>query len=285
LLVSHDAGGAEILSSWMRRQPAGEVACVLEGPARHVFARKLGAVPETTLEQGLAEADSLLCGTSWQSTLELDALSLARARGVPSASFLDHWVNYGERFRLAGREQLPDELWVGDEHALARAQAQFPGLPVRLVPNPAFEDIRAEAAGWPARPRGAALSVLYVCEPVSDFGHMPGDPRGVGYDEHQALRHFLSKLDALGAPVARVRVRPHPSEVAGKYDWALGFEGRPVERGGQATLMQEIADSDVVAGVESMALVTALLADRRALSCIPPGGRPCVLPFAEIERL
>jgi hypothetical protein len=33
-----------------------------------------------------------------------------------------------------------------------------------------------------------------------------------------------------------------------------------------------------------MALVTALLAGRRVLSCIPPGGRPCVLPFAEIER-
>jgi hypothetical protein len=284
LLVSHDAGGAELLSSWLRRQEGADVACVLEGPARAIFARKLGKVRETRLAEGIAGASSLLCGSSWQSTLERDALAMARAQRVPSASFIDHWINYRERFELGGQLQLPDELWVGDEHARERAAAAFPGLPLRLVDNPYFQDIRREAAGWPPRPRGEGLSVLYVTEPVSDFGHMPGVPASVGYDERGALTHFLRRLGALGAPVAKLRLRPHPSEPAEKYRWAIGFEGLPVEAGGIGTLMEEIAAADVVAGVESMALVTALIAGRRTLSCIPPGGRACVLPFPEIER-
>ena len=32
-------------------------------------------------------------------------------------AFLDHWTNYRERFLLDGSPVLPDELWVGDEHA------------------------------------------------------------------------------------------------------------------------------------------------------------------------
>jgi hypothetical protein len=285
LVVSHDAGGAEVLSSWLRRQREADFWCVLAGPAQRIVARKLGQVREVSRADGLAAADSLLCGTSWQSTLERDALTLARERGVPSASYIDHWVNYRQRFALDGQLQLPDELWVGDAHAWRRAAEAFPGLPLRLVENPYFHDIRAEAARWPPRLAGATLSVLYVCEPVSDFGYMPGDPSSVGYDERSAIEYFLDRLGTFGSPVECVRLRPHPSEPAGKYDWALGWRGLPVERGGERALMEEIAAADVVAGVESMALVTALFAGRRAISCIPPGGRPCVLPFAEIERL
>ena len=285
LVVCHDAGGAEIVSSWLRRHGDADYACVLEGPARHVFERKLGAVPETSLAQGIVDADSLLCGTSWQSTLEFEAIGAARRRGLPSAAFLDHWINYTERFQHEGETRLPDELWVGDDFARDRAEAEFPGSPVRLVGNPFLEDIREEVAKLPLRAGTGALSLLYVSEPVSEFGHMPGDPSGVGYDEHQALAFCLQRLDRLDPRIARVVVRPHPSEPAGKYDWAIGFRGLPVSLGGRAPLLEEIAGSDIVAGVESMAMVIGLLAGKRVLSCIPPGGRPCVLPFPEIERL
>lgn len=34
-----------------------------------------------------------------------------------------------------------------------------------------------------------------------------------------------------------------------------------------------------------MAMVIGLLAQKRVISCIPPGGRPCSLPQKEIEPL
>lgn len=286
LVVCHDAGGAEILSSWLRRRGDTDFACVLDGPARGVFARKLGAVPEMTLEAGMTASDSLLCGTSWQSTLEFDALALARERGIRSFSFLDHWINYRERFQHGGATHLPDEFWVGDQFALALAQVEFPGSIVRLVGNPYFDEIRESVSALPPRsPIVGSASVLFVCEPVSEFGHMPGDSRSVGYDEHEALAYLLRNLGSLGVNVERVVVRPHPSEPVGKYAWAIGFEGLPVVPGGDGSLLEEIAACDIVAGIESMAMVVGLMAGRRVVSCIPPQGRDCVLPFPEIERL
>jgi hypothetical protein len=275
LVVSNDAGGAEILSSWLLREGLDRVSCVLDGPALQVFARKLGPVPRVSLQEGMARADSLLCGTGWQSTLEFDAMALAGERGLPSIAWLDHWVNYRERFQRADKTVLPDEIWVGDEFALARARELFPRTPVTLAGNPYFDDVRAEAKRFPPRPATGPATVLYVCEPV----------RQAAYDEHQALALFLERIPDLGVPVERVIVRPHPSDPAGKYAWAAAFAQTKVEIGGTHSLMEEIAVADIVAGLQSMAMVIGLLAGRRVVSCIPPGGAPCVLPFPQIETL
>ncbi|MES2911971.1 MAG: hypothetical protein V4718_11315 [Pseudomonadota bacterium] len=286
-LVSHDAGGAEILSSYIRQRG---LPClyVLEGPAVQVFGRKLGAIQTTPLAAAISQASSLLCGTSWQSDLEFNALGLAREAGKPSAAFLDHWVNYRERFTRGSDVRLPDEIWVGDSIARNIAAAVLPGVPVRLVDNPYFADLRAEL-GTLVRshaPASDSLSVLYVCEPVRE--HMLrqfGNARHLGYVEEEALTHFLGHIHTLGKAVSRVVVRPHPSEARDKYDWAQAQCPVPLVRGGGQTLMQEIVDCDVVVGCESMAMVVALLAGKRVISCIPPGGRRCVLPYPEIELL
>lgn len=288
-VVSHDAGGAELISSYVRQQG---LSClyVLEGPALRVFERKLGAVRTVPLEAAVAQASSLLCGTSWQSDLEFNALALAREAGKPAAVFLDHWVNYRERFTRGAEVRLPDEIWVGDSLAKDLAATMLPGVPLRVVENPYFKDLRQELASLMPGPDADAgdgkLSVLYVCEPVSE--HMKrqfGNERHLGYVEQEALAYFLAHTQALGQPVGRIVIRPHPSEPANKYDWATTACSLPVVIGGGQTLLQEVVDCDVVVGCESMAMVVGLLAGKRVVSTIPPGGRPCVLPYPEIERL
>jgi hypothetical protein len=288
-LVSHDAGGAELISSYVRQQG---LSClyVLEGPALRVFERKLGLIQTVPLETAVAQASSLLCGTSWQSELEFNALALARKAGKPAVVFLDHWVNYRERFTRGAEVHLPDEIWVGDNMAKALAERLLPDVPLRLVDNPYFRDLRKELGSLTRNPEAVAdagkLSVLYVCEPVSE--HMQrqfGNERHLGYVEHEALAYFLAQLPALGQPVGRIVIRPHPSEAAGKYDWARAEQGIQVVIGGGQTLLQEVVDCDVVVGCESMAMVVGLLAGKRVVSTIPPGGRACMLPYSQIERL
>lgn len=286
-VISHDAGGAELLSSFVRQQG---LSClyVLEGPALRVFERKLGPIRTLSLEAAITQASSLLCGTSWQSDLEFNALARARELGKPAVAFLDHWVNYRERFTRGTEVRLPDEVWVGDSIARDLAAATLPGVPLRLVDNPYFADLRQElAALTPSQDADAdKLSVLYVCEPVSQHMKLQfGNERHLGYVEHEALAYFLAHLHALGQPVGRIVIRPHPSEPANKYDWAQAQCDLPVARGGSQTLLQEIVDCDVVVGCESMAMVVGLLAGKRVVSSIPPGGRACALPYPEIERL
>ena len=286
-VVSHDAGGAEILSSYVRQQGM-PVQLVLDGPARRVFERKLGAVALTSLDEAVRQCDWLLTGTSWQSDLEIDAIRLARQAGKRSASFIDHWINYADRFTRHGDTHLPDEIWVGDAIAEQIARRHFPSTPVHVVANPYFADIRAEIARLPASvgDRADGARVLYVCEPVREHGlRQFGNERHFGYVEEDALRFFLSHVGALGERVGRITIRPHPSEASDKYAWAARDFALPIASGGQQPLVAEVAAADIVVGCESMAMVVGLLAGKRVISCIPPGGRPCGLPQPDIEHL
>jgi hypothetical protein len=286
-IVAHDAGGAEVLSSFVRRN---QLACLyaLTGPARAVFERKLGPVTVLPVEEAVRQADGVLCGSSWQSDLEFTAIKLARALGRPCTTFLDHWVNYRERFCRLGECCVPDQIWVGDAYAEAIARARFPEVSVRLVENPYLQDVCADlAAVVHSRPRGTdGVSVLFVGERVGDQARaLFGDERHWGYTDEDALLFFLTHVAILGGNIARIVIRPHPSERADRYKCARAAFSLPIVVGGAKTLVEEVAASDVVVGCESMAMVIGLLAGKRVISCIPPGGRRCALPHAGIESL
>jgi hypothetical protein len=287
VLASHDAGGSELVSSYVR-QHGLECAYALAGPAQKIFERKLGAIATLPLEEAINQGDWLLCGTSWQSDLEWHAIGLARACGKHSIAFLDHWTGYRERFLRGGVAHLPDEIWVGDQIALDMAHSIFPGIPVLLVPNPYFIDLEADLAAMHCRPpkNNIGLDVLYVCEPIGEGALRAfGNERHWGYTEHEALRYFFSNLQALDAPVNRIVIRPHPAEAQNKYLWARREFDLPIAFGQKKSLLEEIVDCDVVVGCASMAMVVGLLAGKRVVSSIPPGGRACSLPQPEIELL
>src|SRR6185295_16936876 len=110
-IASHDAGGAEILACYVA-QTGLRCRFALEGPALKVFERHLGRVAVEPLAAAIAGSDWCLFGTSWQSDLEWRAIEEANRAGKRVASFLDHWINYRERFVRDGVQHLPDELWV-----------------------------------------------------------------------------------------------------------------------------------------------------------------------------
>lgn len=285
-VVAHDAGGAELLSSLLRSWPH-RALCVLSGPAEPIFARKLPQLRTLDLEPAIAECDWLLCGTSWQSDLERTAIRQARAGGKRSIAFLDHWTNYPERFGHPGPITLPDELWVGDPWALTIAQETFPAVPVRLVDNPYWADLDAEADRLRAKqgqPEDSDL--LYIGQPVAGPARkMHGDPLHWGYTEEQAVRYLLARLDDIDPRPVRLVIRPHPAEPDGSYDWVSGISPIPVEIDGASDLQEQVLRASLVAGCASMAMVIALRMGKPVASAIPLGGVDCALPFPDIIRL
>lgn len=288
-IVSHDAGGAELLASYVARA-GGEWRFVLEGPARKVFERRLGRVACSVLETAIDECDEVITGSSWQSDLEWLAIGATRKAGKKSTTFLDHWVNYRERFLRDDIEHLPDALWVGDSYAEEMARRLFPAMPIELIENPYFEDIRADIARQrllaQSRSYKAGIRILFVAEPLSEHATRAyGNPLYWGYTEFDALRYLQANLPSLGAPVAELVIRPHPSEKVGKYDSIAHELGGFARVGGDRSLIEEVVDCDVVVGCSSMAMVVGLLANKRVHCAIPPGGHPCSLPHREIESL
>ncbi len=285
-IVSHDAGGAEILSSWLRQNQQPH-CLVLEGPAISIFQRKLGVCEVYQLSQAIELCDWVLCGTSWQSSLEKEAIFLAKAVGKKVVTFLDHWANYTERFQLDGKMVLPNEIWVGDVDALLIAQNLFTGVQVTLHPNPYLIDFQVEmetiqSSSIYSKPG----SVLYICEPIREHALLEhGNELYWGYTEEDALQFFLQNIDALGSIVVEINIRPHPSERTSKYDWVRLANSLVSEINSTKSLVQQLVEADVVLGCESMAMVVALMAKKRVISAIPPGGKVCSLPQAGIEHL
>ncbi|MCJ0764277.1 hypothetical protein [Variovorax terrae] len=279
-VVCHDAGAANIILATLRAEPDRLYLPVMQGPAAALW-QASGLAPACTLplKTALAGAGSLLSGTGWASDLEHEARRCAKASGLPSVAVIDHWVNYAERFERAGEQVLPDEIWVGDADALAIAARTFAGTRLRQIPNLYLsQQIAAIAAPAPSQ----AGHILYVLEPIR-YSWRGATQAG----EFEALDYFLANLDRLGERRDwSIRLRPHPSDRAGKYDdWLSRQPGFDIALDDSPNLAAAIGWAEWVAGCETTALVIALGAGRKTLSTLPPAAPPCRLPQAGLRHL
>lgn len=306
LVVAHDAGGAEMLAAWIKRRlnrasrgqaPPLRAAYLLEGPALQVFTRA-GLIADPTGTRNRLHAfaadetwDWILTGTGWASDLEQWALQQAWRHQLMSCSFLDHWINYRERFTMTdGQLILPNQIWVGDPWAETLARESFGSRSlIRLVPNPYFAAIRAafEKSGE-ARASNLEQRFFYVTEPTSAAAAaQQGNLRWHGYTEFEALERFCLWLQTQTEfRLEALRLRPHPSEAPDKYSTTLANRSLNwhLSPSGQ-TLLQDCLWSDVVVGCNTMALIIGWLAERRILCSIPEQGSACSLPLPGIKRL
>jgi len=278
-VVCNDAGGAEVVSSYIKRSTLDCMYC-LSGPAIEIFRKKLGFVDNVSLKQCLNNIDWLLCSMGW-SDHEWEALTKAKEMGKQTVVFLDHWTGYVNRFMRDGMTQLPDEVWVGDLYAKEIALKVLPHTPIKFVPNPYYADLmdELELLSRKRKSRHEGINILYVCEPTAPLADLA---KSSGYTEHEALRYFLEYLKNIDEEINSIIIRPHPTETIDKYSWVLEDNFFFITMSDTNSLMEDVVNSDWVVGRNSMALVIGLLAGKRSISCIPPGGKPCSLPQKEI---
>ena len=292
LVVCHDAGGSEIVSSWVAKHRSEYLFMyLLEGPAVAVFGRKLGNLTNNTRSSILSDPSTfnfVLTGTSWASDLEKTIIRLAKNQSVPCASYLDHWMDYRERFESGGALVLPDEIWVGDLHAHRVATETFPQSRIKLEPNLYFEEMVNKVRSLPAHSKRETVRVLYVTEPTSVVAaHKYGDPTYFGYTEFEALDNYLSYLRTQSIRIDAIRIRLHPSEPDGKYRSIIEkYESYfPIESSVNQDLTDDCAWSDWIVGCQSMAMVIGVLSGKTVFSCTPRNGSKFILPYKEIKKI
>lgn len=80
-IFSHDAGSAEIISSWCKNKRENyKFLYVLKGPAKKIFKKKLTKLNETNFLNAINRSDFVVTGTSWQSDLEYRAIKYCRKK-------------------------------------------------------------------------------------------------------------------------------------------------------------------------------------------------------------
>ena len=283
-VVCHDAGGANVVAHWVAARDVEGVCAYVEGPARQIWAETVSVPACSSLKEAMNGAASLVSSTSIASTIEHEARRSAKGADIKSVAMLDHWTRYPDRFVRNGERLLPDELWVGDEHAEAEARRCFPGISVRRVPNYYLDaQVRTIESFGPTPPQTDARRILYVLEPIQRQWS-GNDPRT---KELQAFDFFMAHLDELGArPDVDIVLRPHPSDPQGIYDgWQALFPDRRVSVSDRSSLAAQIAWADWVVGCETFALVIATHAGRITMSSLPPWAPKCRLPISQLRHL
>ena len=180
LIVSHDAGGANILNALAKKYISDfNWTIYAKGPASKIFRERIKAVKYIKKNLNIKRVieiekpDLILTGTSWASDIEIDFIRHAKKKGIKTAAFLDHWGNYRERFGYPGewKKNVPDVVFVGDKWAYVLAlKAGFPEKKLRQVENPYIEDIMRKRKlinqdGLSKR-RDNKIRILYLSEPI-----------------------------------------------------------------------------------------------------------------------
>jgi len=303
-VVCHDAGGAEVLSSLIHRHRNlcnWHVFGKASSPARAIFFRKELGQFWTDMEriQNLDETmqklspDYLFYGTGWQIRVEEEFLHWAKGHRVTSVAFLDHWVNYRERFgypELNWRANLPDWIVVGDEIALEMARSL--GLDnVLYVKNYYFDEIRDQAVCLAAQYRNTICDTcLFVSEPITEGAmKLYGDESYWGFSEIQVIKTLLEHFEAVRSKfgVTKLLIRLHPSETATKYNGLLTdySDILQIKCAHESNLLNDISASQLVIGFTSMALFIAYLVGKTAISYVPTMKLKCTIPIPKAQQV
>ena len=220
------------------------------------------------------QPDSLYSGTSYTSRIELDFLREAAMRGIPSASFVDHYTGFDVRFGTAEARILPNEIHVLDEKAAALArEAGLPESRIRITGNPYHGFLRS----WQSQltkeevfqqlgiPVSEAKTILFAPDPLSNAGGL----EKFGTDEVAILGLLLETLGETRKPI-QLLIKAHPNQSmdylkTGLKNLPRNVEVHLVSSEKDALLNDLIQHADLVAGMFSSLLIEAELLGPKTL--------------------
>jgi hypothetical protein len=255
----HDAGGANVIAKYILNKNLNYIFCG-EGPARKIFQQEFDSKYARTFSAIIEEADIVIPGTSWQGSLEIDAINAAKVSGKKVVSVLDHLVEYPIRFIRGGVCSYPDEFWVCDEASKSIASECLPSLPIKIIGNPLLESALGDLKKIQLDYANDSLnrSLLYISDHISGFTEAVfGDPLYWGYSDLDAIEFCLDYLSKIGFTYDEFIIRPHPSDNPKIFEGLPAVVEGAVSISSNPKLLADISKSSIVFGGISMALLIA----------------------------
>ena len=218
--------------------------------------------------------DSLFTGTSYTSRIERNFIRESAKRGIPSASFVDHYTGFDVRFESGDERILPDEIHVLDQKAASLAcEAGLPESRIRITGNPYHEFLRS----WRSQltkeevfqklgiPVSDAKTILFAPDPLSNAG----GAEKFGTDEVAILALLLEALGEIGKPI-QLLIKAHPNQSMDYLKTGLknlpgNVEVHLVPSEKDALLNDLIQHADLVVGIFSSLLLEADLLGAKTL--------------------
>lgn len=253
-VVAHDAGGANVLSSYCKRMP-GNYRYFLQGPAKAIFSKNLSVESEEDLEKFVSDCHRFLIGTSGNSDFERSLIVRARKLRKETIAILDHWTNYRERFILSGDLVLPDKFITLDKYAFQIAKQTFPECNIEEINNPYLEEFHNHFVEMTSRlPTSQKSEILYISE---GFSEQNLEGKEDSSKDFEYFQKFLNVRTRLFGSHLNLRIRLHPSEDLTKFEQFKNLESDFLQSDSTMDLALDLSRANCVVGVSSMALVLA----------------------------
>lgn len=283
-VICKDAGAANQVAHYILNN-SGRYIFALQEPALSIFSSIVGPIKNLDLEEVTHRADEIISGSGWSSDFELEGIQRALRNGKKTATHLDHWNNYLERFTRQSKVTLPDEFWVSDEHSMKIATNLFKDSKIVKKNDYYLQHQVREIKGFKSEnlksEHRKTTNVLFLSEPLIYYAKS-GEVQLS--DEGSALKiEFISLIENAGIEFLEIRVRPHPSEVRAKR----GLSGPDVSGTGSLNkpLSSDLAWADVVVGIDSYALFVSDNAGIPTVSISCWAGIDIAIPPGEIKFL
>ena len=298
-VCAHDAGSAQHIINWLKIIDFNAILC-LTGPARRIYDSNIPSnkYQLTNKLEYAIKSSFFHMGTGWQSSYEHDSRLIAKRCNKYSASVIDHWVNYSERFTFNQYSQLPDSILVTDQYAFDIASKQF-ALPIFQLRNSWLRDSvdsiinqRQQSHFQVSRP---ATNILYFLEPIREIWSSTFAMKDKS-KEFYAYKYFIDNLFVLQNKgivhsdnrKLALALRPHPSQAGSEFDDLIAYstsKGISTFIDPYEALYLSLANTHASFGYESQALVLSLEADLPTCSIVPPWAPVCRLPHRDILHL
>lgn len=284
-IICHDAGGAEIISHWVKYQKKNPLIFV-QGPAKKIFNRVLNIRTKNKLDDLIQNSDTLILGTSWQSELEKRAFLLAKKNNISKIIVvLDHWIDYKKRLIYKNNFLKPDQIWVVDSFAYSIAKKEFPDIEIIHIKNFYLEDIKNKYKRYKVN-ESINNNILFIGDNSSEYQNSKIINEKWNYNEIISLEFFLKNIKSLEIEKPILTIRPHPSEESFKYLGIINkYKDINIKLSNNDALIDDLLISSIVIGTDSMALFIASYLGMKVISIIPKEGKKMTIPSENIIRL
>lgn len=232
-----------------------------------------------------AQAKVLLTGSSLVANEDAEFWHWADCNQLLSIAFVDHWVNYSERFSVNSDvrkfDVLPDKIAVIDQVASqGMIAAGCPENRIVITGHPAFDSLHESYGQVNQSLRQRYIDSksdflwLFISEPLSRVYGEDINSNSLGYTELTVLSVFLPRLNALAQQCAcqiTILIKPHPVELQeqGLKDLLVqldAFTALTIKIVEETQRYQLISACDVVIGMTSLLLFEASLIGRPVIS-------------------
>ena len=206
----------------------------------------------------------IITGTSWQTNMHDVFLRFGKEHSIPTVSFVDHWTSYKSRFE----NHLPDYLATFDERSTTIAKKEgFEN--VVEIKNYHLQKLQREYSTIKTKEKD---QILFLSEPTFKVAQQRyGNGRHWGFDETDV---FKEVLDFAKKQKMELLVRLHPSDTKTRY-----LELVPNIRFSKNTLLEDIAASKFIVGIDTVALYYAYSFGKKTVALMPTQKRKVVVPL------